>query len=238
MTVRELIRKSMLLIGAISTGENLSADEAADGLNSLNDLLDSWSTDGLLIPSSTIEEFTLTPGQAAYTIGVGGNFNTANPQVIEEARLKDVSGQAFELPLAIYSIQEYADIVQKQTQSSQPEALYFQRGAPLSTIYLYTVPSTANKLVLYSKKALTNFTSVNTEISLPPGYQRALRYNLALELAVEYGKQPSEYVFQTSQELKAQLMRVNDAGKPVTMKSDILGLAQDSTKPFNVYTGS
>jgi hypothetical protein len=158
--------------------------------------------------------------------------------VIEEARLKDVSGSAFEIPLSIYNIQEYADIVQKQTQSTQPEALYFQRGAPLSTIYLYTVPSAANKLVLYSKKALSNFTSVNDSISLPPGYQRALRYNLALELAVEYGKQPSEYVFQTSQELKAQLMRVNDAGNPVTMKSDILGLAQDSTKPFNVYTGS
>lgn len=238
MTVRELIRKSMLLIGAVSTGENLSADEAADGLSSLNDLLDSWSTDGLLIPASTIEEFTLVPGQASYTIGVGGNFNTANPQVIEEARLKDVSGQAFELPIAVYSIQEYADIIQKQTQSSQPEALYFQRGTPLSNIYLYTVPSAANKLVLYSKKALSNFTSVNDSISLPPGYQRALRYNLALELAVEYGKQPSEYVFQTSQELKAQLMRVNDAGNPVLMKSDILGINQDSTKPFNVYTGS
>lgn len=238
MTVNELIRKSLLLVGAIGTGESLSADEAADGLASLNDLLDSWSTDGLLIPASTIEEFTLTPGQASYTIGVSGNFNTANPQVIEEARLKDVSGSAFEIPLSIYNIQEYADIAQKQTQSTQPEALYFQRGAPLSTIYLYTVPSAANKLVLYSKKALSNFTSVNDSISLPPGYQRALRYNLALELAVEYGKQPSEYVFQTSQELKAQLMRVNDAGNPVTMKSDILGLAQDSTKPFNVYTGS
>ena len=151
MTVNELIRKSLLLVGAIGTGESLSADEAADGLASLNDLLDSWSTDGLLIPASTIEEFTLTPGQASYTIGVSGNFNTANPQVIEEARLKDVSGSAFEIPLSIYNIQEYADIVQKQTQSTQPEALYFQRGAPLSTIYLYTVPSAANKLVLYSK---------------------------------------------------------------------------------------
>lgn len=238
MTVRELIRKSMLLIGAVSSGESLSADEAADGLSSLNDLLDSWSTDGLLIPASTIEEFTLTPGQASYTIGVGGNFDTANPQVIEEARLKDVSGTAFELPMSVYNIQQYADITQKTMQSSQPEALFFQRGAPLSTIYLYSVPSAANKLVLYSKKALSSFASVNDSISLPPGYQRALRYNLALELAVEYGKQPSEYVFQTSQDLKAQLMRVNDSGNPLLLKSDILGINQDSSKPFNIYTGS
>lgn len=238
MTVRELIRKSMLLIGAVSSGESLSADEAADGLSSLNDLLDSWSTDGLLIPASTIEEFTLTPGQASYTIGVSGNFDTANPQVIEEARLKDVSGTAFEIPISIYNIQEYADITQKTTQSSQPDALYFQRGGALSTIYLYPVPSAANKLVLYSKKALSSFASVNDSIVLPPGYQRALRYNLALELAVEYGKQPSEYVFQTSQDLKAQLMRVNDSGNPLLLKSDVMGIAQDSSKPFNIYAGS
>lgn len=235
MTVNELIRKSLLLIGAVSTGENLSADEAADGLSSLNDMLDSWSTDGLLIPANTIEEFTLTPGQASYTIGVSGNFNTANPQVIDEARLKDVSGTAFELPMQIYNITEYADIVQKTISTAQPEALYFQRGTPLSTIYLYPVPSAANKLVLYSKKALSNFTAVTNSISLPPGYQRALRYNLALELAVEYGKQPSEYVFQTAQELKAQLIRLN-TDVPL-MKSDALGMVQDSTKQFNIYTG-
>ena len=235
MTVRELIRKSMLLIGSISTGENLSADEAADGLSSLNDLLDSWSTDGLLIPASSREEFTLVPAQASYTIGPAGNFNTTNPQLIEEARLMVLGGTAFETPIKVYNTQEYADIKIKTLSTSMPEALYFQRGSPLSTITLYTVPSTANKLVLYSKKALTNFTSVSAEITLPAGYQRALRYNLALELAVEYGKMPSEYVMMAAQDLKAQLMRINL--DPLYLKSDIMGISQGSRKSFNIYTG-
>jgi hypothetical protein len=236
MTVRELLRKSMLLIGAVSTGENLSADEASDGLNSLNDLLDSWSTDGLLIPAMVREEFTLVPAQASYTIGPSGNFNTTNPMEIEEARLLITSATPnFEMPLQIYNVQEYADITQKNIQTSLPEAIYFQRGAPLSTIYLYTVPAATNKLVLYSRKALSNFATVNDTINLPPGYQRALRYNLAIELAVEYGKQPSDYVMMTSQELKAQLMRVNL--DPIYMKSDVVGVIQDSKKPFNIYTG-
>lgn len=236
MTVRDLLKKSMLLIGAISTGENLSADEAADGLASLNDLLDSWSTDGLLIPAMVREEFVLVPGTASYTIGTGGTFSTTNPQEIEEARLLITSATPnFEMPLQIYNVQEYADIAQKTLQSDLPSAIYFQRGTPLSTIYLYTVPSSANKLVLYSRKSLSNFTTVNDTINLPPGYQRALRYNLALELAVEFGKQPSEYVMLTSQELKAQLMRMNI--DPVYMKSDVVGIIQDSGKPFNIYTG-
>lgn len=236
MTVRELIRKSMLLIGAISSGESLSADEASDGLSSLNDLLDSWSTDGLLIPAMVREEFTLTPAQASYTIGTGGNFNTTNPQIIEEARLLVTSSSpGFETPLKIYNVQEYADIQIKSLSTSMPEALYFQRGSPLSTIYLYTVPSEANKLVLYSRKALSNFANVNDDIELPAGYQRALRYNLALELAVEYGKAPSDYIMMTAQELKAQLIRVNM--DPVYLKSDIQGIVQDSQKPFNIYRG-
>lgn len=236
MTVRELIRKSMLLIGAVSTGESLSADEAADGLSSFNDLLDSWSTDGLLIPSTVREEFTLVPGQASYTIGTSGNFNTSNPQIIEEARLLNVTATPnYELPIKIYNVQQYADIKQKSLSTAFPEALYFVRNSPLSTIYLYTVPSSANKLVLYSRKALSNFTSVNTEITLPAGYQRALRYNLALELAVEYGKQPSEYVFMTARELKAQLMRVNT--EPVYLRSDLMGLLQDTKSTFNINTG-
>lgn len=236
MTVRELIRKSMLLIGAISSGESLSADEASDGLSSLNDLLDSWSTDGLLIPAMVREEFDLVAAQASYTIGTGGNFNTSNPQIIEEARLLDVSGLTpYELPLKIYNVQEFADLTQKTLTTSQPEALYFSRGTPLSTITLYTVPSVANKLVLYSRKALTNFANINDTIELPAGYQRALRYNLALELAVEYGKAPSDYIMVTAQELKAQLMRVNL--DPVYLKSDIQGIVQDSQKPYNIYRG-
>lgn len=235
MTVRDLLKKSMLLIGAISTGENLSADEAADGLSSLNDLLDSWSTDGLLIYKTDREEFSLVAGQASYTIGPSGNFNTTNPITIEEARLLVTdSTPNFELPLKIYNTQEYADIKQKTQQSTYPEAIYFQKSAPLSTIYFYFVPSAANKLALYSKKALTNFTSVNDTISLPPGYTRALRYALAMELAVEYGKQPSEIVMMTAQETKADLMRVNL--NPTYMKSDALGLTS-AGKPFNYLTG-
>lgn len=235
MTVRELIRKSMLLVGTISSGESLSADEAADGLNSLNDLLDSWSTDGLLIPAMVREEFTLVPSTASYTIGTGGAFSTTNPQLIEEARLLDTSGTAFEIPLRIFNDQEYADIKIKTLTTSQAQGIYFQRGAPLSTIYVYPVPSTANKLVLYSKKALSNFASVNDSISLPPGYQRALRYNLALELAVEYGKAPREEIVMMAQDLKAQLIRMNT--DPIYLRSDVLGITQDNRKPFNIYTG-
>lgn len=236
MIVGEFLRKTMLMIGAISSGESLSATEASDGLASLSDLIDSWSTEGLLVPTVSIEEFTLIPGQSSYSIGPTGNFATSVPQEIIEARLKDVTGTAFEIPMKVLSTQEWADITQKTVRSSQPDSLYFQRIPTSSYIYFYPTPSVANKVVLYQKKVLNTVYSVNDVVNFTPGYLRALRYNLAVELAIEYGKQPRPEIIATAQELKAQLKRVNQ--EPLLLKNDILGVAQDNLKPFNIYTGS
>jgi hypothetical protein len=38
---------------------------------------------------------------------------------------------------------------------------------------------------------LRRFASLDTELTFPPGYERALRFGLALDLAVEYGREAS-----------------------------------------------
>lgn len=221
MKVSELLKKSMVLIGAVSSGESLTADEQADGLSSLNDLLESWSTEGLTLPQSVREEFNLVAGQAEYTVGPTGNFATTIPTIIHSAAIIDTnSTPPLEIPIDIYNVQEYAMIQQKAQQSPIPQAMFYQYGSPLAKITLYFVPSENKKLALYSKKPFAPYASANDEMNLPVGYSRALRYALAMELAVEYGKQPSELVMMKAQELKAQLMRVN--AQPIYVKSDAL----------------
>ena len=77
MTVNELIRKSLLLAGVLSARARANQTKA-DGLGSLNDLLDSWSTDGFINPSKHHRRVYLTLRSRLTTIGAG-NFNTANP---------------------------------------------------------------------------------------------------------------------------------------------------------------
>jgi hypothetical protein len=235
VTVNELLTRSMQLVGAVATGETLTAAEANDGLLSLNDMLEHWSTEGLTIPQIIREEFTLVPGQAAYTIGPSGNFNTAAPTEIREARIIDVSAvPQMELPIEIINYQQWADIQQKGIQSSQPIYLFFQKSAPLSTINLYYVPSVANKIALYSFKPLTRFTAVTDQIEFPAGYSRAIRYNLAVELAIEYGKEPSPNVMQMAMDAKAALMRQNS--EPLYLQSDAL-IVNGGQNVFNILTG-
>ena len=231
MTVRELIRKSMLLTGVLSSGENMSADEGTDGLSSLNELLESWSTEGLLIYTVARESFSFVAGTASYTMGSGGTFNTTKPMLIEQVGVIDSST---EYPCDIINVQRFSEIPSKSSQSQIPLQVYVSEQATTKTLTFYPVPSTTNQAVIYSRKPFTAFSTLSESISIPQGYQRALRYNLGCELAIEYGKQIEPRIEQEANKLKAQLMRQNLKG--ILLKSDAAQMT-GIRKRYNIFTG-
>lgn len=229
MTGRDLIKGSLRLIGAIAQGETLSATEQADALSVLNELIEAWSVDGMMLYATTREEFALTANQQVRTMGVGGNFNTTRPVKVQNVSVKS---NDTEIPVEIITVDQWAQISNKGSSSTFPLKVYIEGTHPLERFNLWPIPTTSNNLVIYSMKQITAVT-LSGEITLPPGYQRALRYNLAVELAPEYGKTPNELVFSAATESKADLKRQNT--KPVYMTSDVLGLTSPGV--FNILTG-
>lgn len=233
-TPRDLIKGSLRLIGAIATGEAPSADEQTDAFNVLNDMLDSWSNEKLTIFQTTTETFPLTIGQQTYSMGPTGNFNTVRPQKIENIGIQQVSSaNLLELPMKILNQDQWANITIKATTSALPLKVYIEDTYPLLTLYFWPVPSAAVNIVLYSWKPLGSFATVNSVISLPPGYAKALRYNLAMELAPEYGKEPSQVVAMGAAESKENIKRMNV--KPLYLGVDSGAVARK--KSFNWLTG-
>jgi hypothetical protein len=213
-TGRDLLTASLRLINAVAPGESIEAQEATDGLASMNRMLSSWSIEGLVINAVTAESpLTLTPGDATVTLGSGGDI-TARPVEIVRAVIR--SGTT-DYPLSLLTATEYADLSQKSLQSNYPVALYDDGGYPLRTLTLYPVPSAAYSLVLFTKRALTALT-LNDAVSLPDGYERAIVYNGALELAPEYGKAASAEVVKAAMESKAAIKLVN--GKAPNLRCD------------------
>lgn len=231
-TVRDLVKGSMRLIGAIATGENMTADELADGISALNDMLDSWSNEGLVVHARVREEFTLTPSDGTYTMGSSGDFNTTRPLEIEEATIEIQDASPYEVPLQMLSLSEWAAITDKATSTTIPTKIYIEGTNPLETINLWPVPSAANKLVLYSRKPFTNLSTGSTSVTFPPGYQRALRYNLAIELAPEYSRPVNDAVAMIAAESKEIIKRTNI--KPVYLQCDEMLTAR---RRYNIYTG-
>lgn len=189
-TALDVITDAMKLLGVLFKSETPSADEAADGLTALNDLLDSWSNDGLMTPSFAWENFPLTAGTATYTIGSGGTFNTSRPITIAAAFVRVGT---IDHPLDIITPEQYeTDITVKTIASTYPRFMVYDNAHPLSTIYLYPVPaSSATTLHLLSNKALDTYTSTSDTVTVRAGRLRAMKHNLALELAPQFGVEPS-----------------------------------------------
>src|SRR5438477_10734207 len=109
MTGLDLLMRAMRTLGKLESGEVPSSDEAADGLVSLNDLLDSWNAERLMVFTITIAEFPLVPGQQVYTYGTGGNFNAARPARIDRASIVSLTNpaQPLELQIDYFTDQEW-----------------------------------------------------------------------------------------------------------------------------------
>jgi hypothetical protein len=232
-TARDLIKGSLRLIGSIAAGETPSASELSDALNSLNEMIASWSNDGYLIFSRHVEEFGLTGGQQVYTIGSGGDFNTARPVRIIQVGTKEGPGLT-EIPISQFNVQEWSNIGLKSTQSTLPQGIYYNPSYPLGEISVWPVPSGSARLVLYTAKPLAQIATADDVLTMPPGYLRALRYNLAVELADEYGKAVTQRIELIAAESKAVLMRMNTDS--VLMTSDAAELVMRS-RTFNWLTG-
>lgn len=211
MTGQDLITGALRLIGVVASGESLDASQATDGLSALNDMLDSWSNDSLLIYDKVRETFNLLNAQKTYAWGTGAaDFNSSRPLKVEEFLIQ-VPGVSpvNEIPCDILTKEQYTDILIKDLASTFPQKCYPDYGYPNVNINVWPVPNQTVVGVFYSWKALSQIAALTTTVSLPPGYARALRFNLAIELAPEYGKAITPEIAAIAVEAKEMLERTN-----------------------------
>lgn len=186
-TARTIIESALRKINVIGVGQALSAEEANDALIQLNAMIDSWSVEGWNNYTQVRESFPLTAQVASYTIGSGATFDTSRPVRIIAAFIRQ-TGSDIDYPLALISADTYANS-DKLEDGTIPEALYYDGNFPLGTIILLGAPTAGYELHLYSYKENTQFTTLNTDIDLPPGMEQALVYSLAVYMAPEYEKE-------------------------------------------------
>lgn len=224
-TARKIIKSAMRRAGILTGNENPTAEEAADGLEMLNDMLASWSNDSMVIYARTLENFPVSGGVASYTIGPGATFDTVRPVKIVSAFIRIGT---LDYPLQIINDETYADIGMKSI-NGIPQALNFDNNYPVVTIKLYGPPDASYTLFLLSEKQLTQFT-LDDNVDLPPGWRRALIYNLALELAPEYGQPASQEVVSVARESKGEIRRAIMAARNLDWDTGVGGQG-------NIYNG-
>lgn len=228
------LKAAMRKTGAVASGETPTTDEQTDGLAIANQLLDSWNAERPLMYDVKRTTHTLIASTNPHTIGTGGNFDTDRPVKIEDAGIIQ-SGETTESPIYVAkTMAEYAAILDKAS-TGTPDFLYYEPAFALGKIHLYPVPDAADTLVLYRWTPLASIASVNTTVSLPPGYEEAFDLNLAVRLALDGMGTASSFLIQQAKESLARIKPVN-MEVPILRNDAPFGESRSSGRG-NIYTG-
>jgi hypothetical protein len=82
MITLDLIRGALRRINSYQPGETIAPADANDALETLNDLLDSWSTDHLYVYGSNENIVTYMSGVSQYRIGNPTNASLGEPNIV------------------------------------------------------------------------------------------------------------------------------------------------------------
>ena len=228
-TANDIIKRALRQCHVIAAGETPSYVEAQDALDVLNDLLESWSNDQLMIYQRVNRSKALTLSDGQYTIGSGGDIDTTRPLRIDSAYCQDSDGH--DSPITIINNDQWSRISDKDLATTYPIYLYYRPNFPLGQINLYPEPGTGITLYLEVWDQLSSLAALTTTVSLPPGYERMLCLGLALELCAEYhpGPQIEATLERRFQNAKEFIQDVNNINVPEATVDTMNGSAYSIT---------
>ena len=229
-TVNSITKRAMRLLQVLEAGEAPTGEEAEDALNILNNIIDSWANEALMLFARTQHQISFVPGQTRYTIGASGDFNVTRPVTngIMNAFTRDSDGTDW--PISEIDNDQYQQIILKNTVTTYPLWFYYRATFPLGEIDVFPSPGANLTFFINVKSQFTAFAGVSTSVDLPPGYVRCLEYALAEELGPEYLKSTTVANFQQIKskviEAKEYIKNTNDVNIP-ELQSDAAYIGND-----------
>jgi len=205
----QVITDSLKLLGVVAGHEVPTAAEQQDAFARLNELIDSWGLHAQTLLVSRRDVVPLVVGQQTYTVGPGEDIDVPVPIDLDAVSYVVSGTVETEVFLTMVSDQAYLGQAQKDLTGSPPLEVAYTRTHASGELWVWPVPTVATDLVLYFQAPLAAFPDLVTPVALAAGYARALRTNLAVELAPEYGKPLDPAIDRMARESLADLKRAN-----------------------------
>jgi hypothetical protein len=197
----------------------------------------------------------------AFNTGAGGNVNEAGtytvntPQTVASTTItayyerplsidsafvrvatqqggSNIAGGYLDYPVAILDLQSYESLGIKQLNGPWAKMVYYQPSETLGTLYVFPNPS-QGELHLFTNTIFRQFNSLYSTITLPQGYNMALRWCLAERMMPMYGKASPTQISMINAfaaQAKATIKRMNMQPPQVARYPDVLmiGRAKDA----------
>ena len=258
-TTRELLSGAHRLLGLVNSGNVLPEAVYQDNLVALNQMIDSWSTERLAVFCTQDQTYYWEAGARIRTLGPTGDFvyilatQSEIPIVTQDEDYIGVDDATTQRPILLddstyfrdpstnvsYGIKfinqlQYNNIAVKTVQSTYPQVMFVNMTFPDITLSVYPVPNRMLEFHFISVQPLANATTLSTDLAFPPGYLRAFRYNLALELAPEFNVEPPPEVRRVAMYSKRNLKRINNPRDLMAMPYSIIA----RRNRYNIYAGN
>jgi hypothetical protein len=233
-TAGDQINAALRLIGQLAESEQPSVATAQDALNAMNQMIDSWSTERLSVFATQDQVFTWPPNVISRTLGPSGDFVGNRPILLDDSTYFKDPTNGISFGIKIINQQQYDGIAVKTVTSTYPQVMWINMDYDSIDMYVYPVPTKALEWHFISVTELAQPATLDTVLSFPPGYLRAFKYNLACEIAAEFGVEPSQQVSRIAMSSKRTLKRINNPDDIMSLPYSIVGTRQR----FNIFAGN
>jgi hypothetical protein len=232
-TAGDQINRAFRLLGILAEGETPSAAMSQDALMAMNQMIESWNIERLSVFCTQDQVFTWPSGLISRTLGPSGDFVGDRPVLFDDSTyFKAPNGVSY--GVKFINQQQYNGIAVKTVTSTYPQVIFVNMTYPDAEMFIYPRPTQDLEWHFVSVQKLDQPAELVTELHFPPGYLRAFTYNLAMEIASEFGVEPSQQVQRIAMTSKRNLKRINNPDDVMALPYAIVATRQR----FNIYAGN
>jgi hypothetical protein len=236
-TAGDQINRAFRLLGILAEGETPSAAMSQDALMALNQMIDSWNTERLMIFNTIDQTFTWPAGEIQRHLGPTGaslgGFDGIRPVLLDDSTYY-VAPNGVSYGIKFINQQQYDGIAVKTVTSTYPQVMWINMEFPNIQMTVYPKPTQNLEWHFISVQELDQPATLATALYYPPGYLRAFTYNLAMEIAPEFGVEPSPQVSRIAMTSKRDLKRINNPDDVMALPYALVANRQR----FNIYSGN
>ena len=233
-TAADQINGALRLIGQLAEGEIASLETYQDALVAMNQMIDSWNTERLSVFSTQDQVLTWPNNAISQTLGPTGTLVGDRPILLDDSTYFRDPSNNISFGIKLINQQQYNGIAVKTVTSTYPQVMFVNMTYPNIEMYVYPVPSKALEWHFISIQKLTEPALLSTTLAFPPGYLRCFKYNLACEIAAEFGVEPSPTVARIAMSSKRNLKRINNPDDIMSLPYSIVATRQR----FNIFAGN
>lgn len=195
VTVRNIVVDAFKMIGEINDASDLDGTQSVVGLQLLNDVISALNLDNYFAFTNMVAEHTVVTPASVFGISTvpGSTILSERPAAVKRLYFRDSS---LSNPSEVTQVAPQ-DIIRFQRANSIGAPNYFAYVSNYPTgelVFDVAVQSQGVLSVVYNRPIPAS-NAFNDTLAIPPEYQGAIKYHLALTLARRYGK-PVEVVGQ------------------------------------------